>query len=474
MFMTGRTVLILLFVYFSTQNSHGQVNLVPNPAFEEYTDCPNSLNQFENCLNWYNLFQESPEYYNACNSNPASAASVPIHSNVFYKQPRSGNAYAGIISTFLNSNVNIREYIGVKLNAKLKKGVLYYSEFYVSPRNNIMEDNNFCVIDRFGCSFSRDTIFDVLLPSKPMKKQNYFGHQGGLIEELDTWTKISGCVLGDNEEYVTIGNFDENEDVSTKTECFDIFPSAAYYYIDDVGVYEFDPLPDTLLLCEGESREIGQKFLDGMYHWNTGSQDSTIVVSQSGTYIVDVDMGSCILSDTVVVIDMSDLNAYLPKDTTICDGTKFSVEIPIPGQILWNTGSSHSTISISEEGFYSVQIENQCGTFNLSFDVMTQQCDCQVITPNIFSPNDDGLNDEMLFYMDCQYPFYIKTLRIYDRWGSLVFQEKQVNDNKIVWNGKLNGIELSTGVYCWVINYSYLDNGQEISKIKSGNVTIIH
>ncbi len=360
------------------------------------------------------------------------------------------------------------------MKSKLTKNKIYFIEFYTSPRNGIPDIIIPCYVDKIGASLSQNIGVKNTIPNEPLTKNNYIGASNKILDKIDKWTRISGCLEGNEEEYITIGSFYTNEQTLTNNECFDYFPNNAYYYIDDVGVYEFDPLPDTLLLCEGESREIGQKFLNGMYHWNTGSQDSTIVVSQSGTYIVDVDMGSCILSDTVVVIDMSDLNAYLPKDTTICVGTKFSVELPFPGQILWNTGSSHSTISISEEGFYSVQIENQCGTFNLSFDVMTQQCDCQVITPNIFSPNDDGLNDEMVFYMDCQYPFNINTIRIYDRWGSLVFQEKQVNDNKIVWNGKLNGIELSTGVYCWVINYSYIDNGQEISKLKSGNVTIIH
>lgn len=185
-------------------------------------------------------------------------------------------------------------------------------------------------------------------------------------------------------------------------------------------------------------------------------------------------MGSCILSDTVVVIYMEDLSTFLPQDTTICDGTTFTVEIPYPSQILWNTGSTNNFIEISKKGLYSVQAENQCGTFTYNFNVMTQECDCQVHAPNIFSPNNDAINDEMTLYMDCQYQFYIKSLSIYDRYGNLVFQEKKVNDNKIVWNGILKGREISTGVYCWVINYSFIDNGQEISKIKSGNVTIIY
>lgn len=473
--MQDRLLLILLCLLLKTLHLNGQVNLVPNPSFEEYIECPNSISQIEKCISWYHIFNGAIDYYNSCSHAPSSGSSVPIHSNVFYKQPRSGNGFVGFRATYLNSNVNIRSYIGARLNKRLKRGVLYYAEFYVSPRHNIREDNyNYCVIDKFGCSFSKDTVFDKLLPKEAMKKQNYFGHQGGLIDSLDVWTRIGGCVLGDNEGFITIGNFDSNEDTNTKIECFDIFPSATYYYIDDVGVYEFDPLPDTIIICAGETKEIGQKFLDGIYQWNTGSRDSTIEVSKSGTYIVDVDMGSCILSDTVVVVNMSDLDDYLPIDTTICQGTDLVVEIPVPGKYLWNTGSSNNNILISDAGSYQVIIENQCGKYNHSFNVQTQECGCQVSTANIFSPNGDAVNDEMIFYMDCQYPFKIHVLNIYDRWGNLVFEQKDEIGEKIRWSGKLIGIILSSGIYSWVISYSYFDNGHEISKVKTGNVTIIH
>lgn len=466
--------MIFIYLFFQSLILHGQVNLVPNPSFEEYSLCPDDKSQIDRTMGWFSPNNGSPDYYNRCSSDPKAPSSVPIHNSIYTKSPYEGKAYIGLGLYSKDLDTYIREYASIELENPLIDKKIYFARFKVSPIDSIPNVNIPCFIDKIGMNFSILLTPEISFPNKPINKQKYFGNEMNILNKINEWTSISNCLVGGREKFITIGNFFENGVTLTNKECFDFFPNGAYYYIDDVGVYEFDPLPDTLLLCEGESREIGQKFLDGMYQWNTGSQDSTIVVSESGTYIIDVDMGSCILSDTVVVINMSDLDAYLPQDTTICVGTKFKVEIPSLGQILWNTGSSHSTISISEAGFYNVQIDNQCGTFNHSFDVMTQQCDCQVITPNIISPNDDGVNDEMLFYMDCLYQFNINTIRIYDRWGSLVFQEKQVNDNKIVWNGKINGIELSTGVYCWVINYSYIDNGRQISKIKSGNVTIIH
>ncbi len=466
---------MLLYLFFKSLNLHGQDNLVSNPSFEEYALCPNKESQIDRVDDWFSPSNGTPDYYNYCSSDPTLPSSLPVHSSYYSKVPRNGKGITGIfINQFQFNNGGIKEYISAKLKSKLKKNKLFFIEFYTSPINGIPNIVIPCYVDKIGANLSKNISVQNTLPNQPLSKNKYIGSANRILDKIDEWTRISGCIDGDGEEYITIGSFHTNEQTLTNKECFDYFPNNAYYYIDDVGVYEFDPLPDTILLCDGKLKRIGQKFLDGTYQWNTGSQDSTIVVSKSGTYIVNVDIGSCILSDTVVVINMNDLGNSLPKDTTICDGTILAVEIPIPGKYLWNTGSNNNTIEISKEGIYNVQIENQCGTYDYSFSLMTRLCDCQIHTPNIFSPNDDAVNDELIFYMDCQFPYDIQSLRIYDRWGSLVFVQKTVIDDKIMWSGKLNGNLLSSGLYCWVINYTYLDGGREISKIKSGNVTIIH
>jgi len=472
--MQVRILFIFLCLFFQTLNLQGQFNLVPNSSFEEYVLCPDNESPIDRVTGWFSPSNGTPDYYNFCSFDPSSPFSLPTHRSFYTKTPKTGKGITGIFLNFFQTNIDAKEYISAKLKFKLKNNIGYFIEFYVSPRHGIPNITIPCYVDKIGASLSKSISFQNTLPNQPIQKSKYMGTENIILDKIEEWTQISGCIIGDEEEYITIGSFNTNEQTLTNKECFDYFPNNAYYYIDDVGVYEFDPLPDTILLCDGDSKKIGQKFLDGTYQWNTGSQDSIIMVSNSGTYIVNVDMSSCILSDTVVVITMNDLDSYLPKDTTICDGTKLTIEIPITGTYLWNIGLINNSIDITNAGQYNVQVENECGTFYHSFTVMTQECDCQVHASNIFSPNDDGVNDDLTFYMDCQYEYHINSVRIYDRWGSLVFEEKKEMDDKIIWNGKLNGNTLSTGVYCWVINYSYIDNGQEISKVKSGNVTIIY
>lgn len=65
--------------------------------------------------------------------------------------------------------------------------------------------------------------------------------------------------------------------------------------------------------------------------------------------------------------------------------------------------------------------------------------------PNVFTPNNDGLNDEFdlkINCLDCGFE-----LQIYNRWGQLLEQ-----NNTFKWNGMYNGNSCSDGVYYYVLN----------------------
>ena len=53
-------------------------------------------------------------------------------------------------------------------------------------------------------------------------------------------------------------------------------------------------------------------------------------------------------------------------------------------------------------------------------------CDIDYFVPNIFTPNDDGINDVIEFYFNSEYEFSGE-LNIYDRWGNVVFQANNVD-----------------------------------------------
>jgi gliding motility-associated-like protein len=93
--------------------------------------------------------------------------------------------------------------------------------------------------------------------------------------------------------------------------------------------------------------------------------------------------------------------------------------------------------------------------------------------PNVFHPNDDGINDWFTVYSSIDCIKSIQYLRVYDRWGSLFFERKDfpTNIDKLGWDGTIEGgKKADTGVYiydCVLV----LASGAEVEY--SGNVTVV-
>lgn len=87
--------------------------------------------------------------------------------------------------------------------------------------------------------------------------------------------------------------------------------------------------------------------------------------------------------------------------------------------------------------------------------------------PNLFTPNGDGVND--IFFLKTASLSEI-TIRIFDRWGNLVYYTETENGN-IAWDGKnYSGKDVAEGVYYYTLKASGKDGN---SFEKKGNVTIV-
>ena len=79
--------------------------------------------------------------------------------------------------------------------------------------------------------------------------------------------------------------------------------------------------------------------------------------------------------------------------------------------------------------------------------------------PNVFSPGDDnGINDRFTIFSD-RSAKRIQLMRVYDRWGTLVFEgtDFPTNDTKFGWNGTFRNKNAEAGVYTWTALIEYLD-----------------
>ena len=89
-----------------------------------------------------------------------------------------------------------------------------------------------------------------------------------------------------------------------------------------------------------------------------------------------------------------------------------------------------------------------------------------VVIPNIFSPNDDNIND--IWTVNTFNESQIIDCNIYDRWGNLIYTSK--NGKIPSWDGWFNGKIVNPGVY--IFKLIYIDANQE-TVVKYGDITVI-
>ena len=90
--------------------------------------------------------------------------------------------------------------------------------------------------------------------------------------------------------------------------------------------------------------------------------------------------------------------------------------------------------------------------------------------PNTFSPNNDGMND--VFYPRGKGIFAIKRMKIFSRWGEVIFERNDFNANDASkgWDGTYNGKALSPDVFVYTVDV-VCDNNTVLNF--KGNIALI-
>jgi gliding motility-associated-like protein len=120
---------------------------------------------------------------------------------------------------------------------------------------------------------------------------------------------------------------------------------------------------------------------------------------------------------------------------------------------------------------YSVLYTDSNGCVNTDAIKVLVQCkNANLFMPNTFSPNADGSND--VFYPRGSGIHSVKTLRIFNRWGEIVFEKRNfpINDSSSGWNGTYKGNKPQQDVYIFQVEV-YCENGQLITM--DGNISLI-
>ena len=228
-----------------------------------------------------------------------------------------------------------------------------------------------------------------------------------------------------------------------------------------------EPLADSsFIFCEGNPIDLslnGNIFSSAA--WSNGTTGLQTSYTTTGTHWVTAEkFDGCTVSDTFTIepsLAADSLNIF--NDTVFCVGSFFEFRAPEGLQVTWPNGSD-SVYRVNKAQTIRVLISDGCTEVTEFINIRETSCECDVVMPNAFTPNGDGLNDEFKPATECEYQRY--QLQIINRWGTEVFYTETPG---IGFKGELNGEPLPQGVYI----YKFRFNNGINAGIRTGSFTLI-
>lgn len=191
--------------------------------------------------------------------------------------------------------------------------------------------------------------------------------------------------------------------------------------------------------------------------------------------IVITDANGC-QTDTLITIDPGpDLKITEPLflEVTQGDSGMVSVSVSVPEDeleyIQWtppdqlSCDTCLSTRYLAEQSQnYILEVihENGC-IVSTSLQILARRA-LEVYVPNVFSPNEDGVNDQITVFANDRV-VEIESFQIFDRWGENLFEVSNIppNEPNFGWDGRLNGELMNAQVLIYTTTL-ILDDGSKV------------
>lgn len=224
------STLIVLVIALVHGSMHAQ-NLVINPSFEEFSECPNAFGLMNNAIGWISS-KSSPDYMHSC-TNGIGPNSVPYFSTAF-QYPATGSAFAGLLTYGgfgSNPALNFREYITGTLTQPLIIG----TQYFVSLKTVRMDRAPFAT-NNLGFNF-------VTVPSVDFPISNVAHvYSSTVLTDTVNWTMIFGSFIAESMyTHFVLGNHFTDALTTIVSIPSTVNTSHGYYLIDDVCVSMYGP-----------------------------------------------------------------------------------------------------------------------------------------------------------------------------------------------------------------------------------------
>ncbi|HEX6913818.1 MAG TPA: PKD domain-containing protein, partial [Chitinophagaceae bacterium] len=246
--------------------------------------------------------------------------------------------------------------------------------------------------------------------------------------------------------------------------------------------------PDTM--CAGQSVQLRAEGA-AKYQWypdeslnNAGLSNPIAKPLQTTDYIVIASDGLKCFSDTghvrisvfpVPKFSIAETAITVPAGTDLPIHTSSSEDVNnwkwYPSKGLSCDTCPEPVLHGTENTTYTAVAGNNGGCTATDKLTVTVVCNGgNLFIPNTFSPNNDGMND--IFYPRGKGVSTIRSMRIFNRWGDIVFEKNNfsANDPDAGWNGMFKGSILTPDVFVYTVDV--ICENSTVFTLK-GNVTLV-
>lgn len=390
----GGTLTTTINIFPLSSNECKKCEQVQNGHFEWYNALSTGINNISNTYFWSNPTGASPDYLNVNFLDPN--IDIPNNAYATGTPAYSGNGYAGF-TTFFAPVANFREYVQNTLTCPLVVGQGYRINFYTINANHSARSTN-----NIGAYLSATPLASLTTTALTSlaPQLNYTT----AITYSTSWTQITGTVTGNNQQYMTIGNFsnDANTSIvnSTSPNGITFGGVYAYYFIDNISITPLTPTlsastttincnsPSSITLTATGSSSVYTSWTNGI---NTYSGSVVTIPSPTvtTTYTCNVNLPcstcSTITQTITITVNPTPSLTVSSSSSLSCAGQNTTLTASGATTYSWNPGAlSGSTVVVSPTvaTVYTVTGYNgPCSvTSTLAVNVNTS-CACYSITP---------------------------------------------------------------------------------------------
>lgn len=140
------------------------------------------------------------------------------------------------------------------------------------------------------------------------------------------------------------------------------------------------------------------------------------------------------------------------------------------------SGTTYTVSNLPDNTPVTIQVvatgTSACGPSSAEIECQTlEYIPPQIFIPNIFSPNDDGINDQIFIQTNDRISL-VNVFRIFDRWGNVVFEDFNFlpNDAQHGWDGLFNGKLMNPAVFTYLAEVQTID---QIPLLITGDVSLV-